>query len=133
VVPPGHPLTAHATTVLAECALYPLILPAPALPIRAILDGAFGRSAIRASPVVESTSTALMRQLVMRGEGIAFLNRFDIEEERRDGRLAFVPLRDAALRPQTLTLVTRAASPPSPAVRLLADEVVACLGALQAP
>jgi DNA-binding transcriptional LysR family regulator len=133
VVPAGHPLTAHATTVLAECVGYPLILPAPSLSIRPILDAAFGRSAISVSPVVETTSTALMRRLVRQGGGITLLNRLDVDEERQDGSLVFIPLRDATLGAQTLTLETRAAQVQSPAVELFANHVVACLDELLAP
>lgn len=133
VVPPGHPLTAHATTVLAECVGYPLILPAPSLSIRPILDAAFGLSGISASPVIETTSTALMRRLVRQGGGITLLNRLDVDEERQEGSLVFVPLRDAALRAQTLTLETRAAQPPSPAAELFANHVAANLDELLAP
>jgi DNA-binding transcriptional LysR family regulator len=133
VVPPGHPLTEHATTVLAECVGYPLVLPAPALSLRPILDGAFGRSGIQVQAVVETSSTALMRRLVAAGEGITFLNRLDIGEEHRDGTLVFVPLRDGLVPPQSLSLVTRAATPPSAAAQLLADEVIASLDQLLAP
>jgi DNA-binding transcriptional LysR family regulator len=132
VVPAGHPLTAHATTVLAECVGYPLILPAPSLSIRPILDAAFGRSAINVSPVIETTSTALMRRLVRQGGGITLLNRLDVDEERQDGSLVFIPLRDATLRAQTLTLETRAAQAPSPAAELFANHVVTCLDELLA-
>ncbi|SEA95069.1 LysR family transcriptional regulator [Variovorax sp. YR216] len=133
VVPRGHPLTANATTVLAECIGYPLILPAQALSIRGILDGAFGRSAISVSPILESTSTALMRRLVIAGDGITFLNRLDIIEDHRDGSLVFVPLRDAVLRPQTLTLVTRASTPLAPSAQRLADQIADSLDTLLTP
>ena len=117
VVPPGHPL----------------ILPAPSLSIRPILDAAFGLSGISASPVIETTSTALMRRLVRQGGGITLLNRLDVDEERQEGSLVFVPLRDAALRAQTLTLEARAAQPPSPAAELFANHLVTSLDALLAP
>jgi len=124
VVPPGHPLTREATALLSDCVGYPLILPGSALSLRPLLDGAFARSAIRVSPVVESTSTALIRQLVMRGVGISLLNRLDIDEERRAGLLAFVPLRDAHPRPQTLRLVCRPGSEANPAAELLARHLM---------
>ncbi|MDM0067133.1 LysR substrate-binding domain-containing protein [Variovorax sp. J31P207] len=133
VVPPGHPLTARATTVLSECVGHPLILPAASLSLRPILDGAFRRSAISVAPVIETTSTALMRRLVVQGVGITLLNRLDIDEERRAGSLVFVPLRDAGLSPQTLRLVMRAGGEPEPAATLLAGLVIRCLDDLLAP
>lgn len=133
IAPPGHPLTTQATTVLAECVGHPLILPSATLSLRPILDGAFRRSAISVSPIIETTSTALMRRLVMQGVGITLLNRLDIDEEHRAGSLVFVPLRDAGLSPQTLKLVARAGPEPDPAARLLGQQVMRCLDDLLAP
>ncbi|CAN7724113.1 LysR family transcriptional regulator [Variovorax sp. LjRoot290] len=127
VVAPDHPLTARATTTLADCVGFALILPAAALSLRTILDGAFGRCAIGVSPIVETTSTALMRKLVAQRQGVALLNRLDIEEDLRAGTLVFVPLRDAGLQPQRLSLVARSGNGPSPAAGLLAAQVIDCL------
>lgn len=121
VVPPGHALAARATTTLADCVGFPLILPAATLSLRPILDGAFSRSAVSVSPVVETTSTALMRQLAAQGVGITLLNRLDVAEDVRAGRLVFVPLRDTGLRPQGLALVMRAGTTPSAAAEVLAQ------------
>ena len=123
VVPPGHALADRATTTLADCLGFPLILPAAPMSLRPILDGAFGRSAVSVSPVIETTSTALMRQLAAQGVGITLLNRLDVAEDVRAGRLLFVPLRDAGLRPQSLALVARAGTGLSAAAELLAQHV----------
>jgi len=120
VVPAGHPLARQATVLLSDCVGYPLILPGKALSLRPLLDGAFARGDIRFSAVVESTSTALIRQMVAQGAGITFLNRLDIEEDSRAGQLVFVPLRDTHPRPQTLKLVCRPGTEVNPAAELLA-------------
>ncbi len=127
VVPPGHALTARATASLADCVGFPLILPAATLSLRVILDGAFARSAIGVSPVVETSSTALIRHLVAQQQGITLLNRLDIAEDLRAASLVFVPLRDAGLAPQRLALVTRAGTGPSATAGLLAEQVIDCL------
>jgi DNA-binding transcriptional LysR family regulator len=127
VVPPGHALTSRATATLADCVGFPLILPAATLSLRTILDGAFGRLAIGVSPVIESSSTALMRALVAQRQGITLLNRLDVEEELRAGKLVFVPLREAGLAPQRLALLTRAGTGPSATAALLAEQVIDCL------
>ena len=133
VVPPGHPLTRQATALLSDCVGYPLILPAAALSLRPLLEGAFALGAVRVAPVVESTSTALIRQLVMRGTGITLLNRLDVDEERRAGHLVFVPLRDTHPRPQTLRLVCRPGGDANPAAELFAAQVMEGLQGLLAP
>ncbi|HVR49114.1 MAG TPA: LysR substrate-binding domain-containing protein, partial [Pseudorhodoferax sp.] len=127
VVPPGHALTSRATATLADCVGFPLILPAATLSLRTVLDGAFGRLAIGVSPVIESSSTALMRALVAQRQGITLLNRLDVEEELRAGKLVFVPLREAGLAPQRLALLTRAGTGPSATAALLAEQVIDCL------
>ncbi|HYP85483.1 LysR family transcriptional regulator [Variovorax sp.] len=132
VVPPGHPLARQATALLSDCVGHPLILPTADLSLRPLLDGAFARSAIRVTPVVESTSTALIRQLVMRGAGISLLNALDIAGERRAGHLVFVPLRDTHPRPQTLRLVCRPGLDVNPAAELLARHLMAGLEDLMA-
>ena len=116
--------------LLSECVGYPLILPAPSLSIRAILDAAFARNAIEVSPVAESTSTVLIRQLVLLGTGIALLNPLDVMEERARQALVYVPLRDRHLQGQTLTLVARAGGPLNAAAALMAERIGDALATL---
>lgn len=123
VVPPGHALAARPSVLLSECVGYPLILPARSLSIRGILDAAFARNAIEVSPVAESTSTVLIRQLVLLGTGIALLNPLDVMEERARQALVYVPLRDRHLQGQTLTLVARAGGQLSAAAGLMAERI----------
>lgn len=130
VVPPGHALAAQPSVLLSECVGYPLVLPAPSLSIRAILDDAFARNAIDVMPAAESTSMALIQRLVMLGSGIALLNPLDIMEERARGALVLVPLRDRYLRRQTLALVGRSQGVPSPAAELMAGSIGTALAAL---
>ncbi|WP_025582116.1 LysR substrate-binding domain-containing protein [Cupriavidus taiwanensis] len=123
VVQPGHALAARPSVLLSECVGYALILPARSLSIRGILDAAFARNAIEVSPVAESTSTVLIRQLVLLGTGIALLNPLDVMEERARQALVYVPLRDRHLQGQTLTLVARAGGQLSAAAGLMAERI----------
>jgi len=127
VVPPGHALSARTSTTLADCVGFPLILPTASLTLRPILDGALGRSAISVAPVIETTSTALMRQLTRQGAGVSLLNRLDVGDDVRAGTLVFVPLRDSGLRPQSLALVTRAGAALSAAAEVLVQQVIVCI------
>ncbi|AZG14737.1 LysR family transcriptional regulator [Cupriavidus pauculus] len=130
VVAPGHPLAAQASATLAECAGYPLILPAPSLSIRALVDDGFARQSTAVVPIVESTSVVLIQRLVATGAGVALLNPLDVMEERARGAVVFVPLRDDDLQRQTLRLVARAHSPLTPAASLMADAMADTLQAL---
>ena len=131
VVPPGHPLAALPSVELVDCIGYPLILPAASMSIRRSLDAAFAAAGLTPLASVETTSTALIRQLVLLGSGIALLNPLDVLEERSRGTLAFVPLSDAALPPQALRLVARARSDLSPPAAELAVVLKAGLAALR--
>jgi DNA-binding transcriptional LysR family regulator len=130
VVPPGHALAAQPSILLGECVGYPLILPAPPLSIRAILDDAFARNAIEVLPAAESTSMALIRSLVMLGSGIALLNPLDVMEERARQALVFVPLLDRHLQHQTLVLIARARGQLNAAAELMAGNIGSTLARL---
>lgn len=130
VVAPGHPLAAQPSALLAEVAGYPLILPAPTLSIRALVDDAFARQSIDVTPAVESTSVVLIQRLAAAGAGVALLNPLDVMEDRARGALVFVPLRDGGLQRQTLRLVARARGPASAAGELMAQAIGAALDGL---
>ena len=132
ILPVKHPLAHHSSLLLSECVGHPLILPAPALTIRSLLDEAFARSAIEVTPVAESTSMALMQRLVMLGEGIALLNALDVLEELDHGSLSFVSLRDAHLQRQTLMLFVRKGAELSAAASLMAASIESALARLYA-
>jgi DNA-binding transcriptional LysR family regulator len=130
VLPPRHALARQASLLLSECVGHALILPAPPLSIRTLLDEAFARNAIEVTPAAESSSMALIQRLVMLGEGIALLNALDVMDELDRGALAFVPLRDAHLQRQTLVLAARARAEPSAAAELMAASIQAALARL---
>lgn len=130
IVPPRHALARQSSVLLSECVGHPLILPAPPLSIRSLLDEAFASNAIEVTPVAESTSMALIQRLVMLGEGIALLNPLDVMEERSRNALVFVPLRDAHLQRQTLVLAARARGQLSAAGELMAQSIGEALARL---
>lgn len=130
VVAPGHPLATQSSARLAECAGYPLILPAPSLSIRLLVDDAFARQSIEMAPAVESTSVVLIQRLVATGAGVALLNPLDVIEERARGSVVFVPLSDGGLDRQTLRLVARGRGPLTPAAESMAGAVTEALAGL---
>ncbi len=130
VVAPGHPLATQPSTRLAECAGYPLILPAPSLSIRALVDDAFARQSVEVTSAVESTSVVLIQRLAAAGAGVALLNSLDVMDERARGAVVFVPLRDSDLRQQALRMVARARAPLSPAAELMAERIGTALDGL---
>ena len=121
VVPGHHPLAEKHDATLGDCIRNPLILPAPSMSLRAVLEAAFTQAGLSISPAFETSSTTLMRRLAALGVGITFLNPLDVLEECQRGELAFVPLTDSGLKPQVLRLVTHQQQTLSPCAQLFAD------------
>lgn len=105
VVAPGHPLTAKPNVRVADCLIYPLVLASQQLSLRPLIENLAPANA-DLRPVVETNSTEMMKRLVRRPPHVTFLNRVDVDQELRDGDLAFLPLMAAAGR-QRLSLVHR--------------------------
>jgi DNA-binding transcriptional LysR family regulator len=73
--------------------------------IRPYLDAAFTRAAIDIQPVIETNAIEIMRHAAILNNGITFLTPFDIEFERRAGRLVYVIVRELANDAQALMLI----------------------------
>lgn len=121
VVPGHHPLAEKQNASLHDCIGNPLILPAPSMSLRAVLETAFAAAGLNITPAFETSSTTLMRRLAALGVGVTFLNPLDVIEESQRGELAFVPLTDAGLKPQTLRLISSQQHSLSPAAQVFAD------------
>ncbi|MCA0996657.1 LysR family transcriptional regulator [Alloyangia pacifica] len=113
VVAPGHPLTAKPNVRVADCLIYPLILASQRLSLRPLIENLAPATA-DLRPAVETNSTEMMKRLVRQPPNVTFLNRVDVDQELRDGDLAFLPLLAAAGR-QRLSLVHRSRGALSPA------------------
>ncbi|MDS9469405.1 LysR family transcriptional regulator [Paracoccus sp. MBLB3053] len=113
VVARNHPLTIKSSVRLSDCLVYPLVLADPSLSLREVVQNLAPAGSVL-MPTVETNSTELMKRLVRRAPHITFLNRVDVDQELRDGDLAFLPLEAAAGR-QRLMLAHRARGQLSPA------------------
>ena len=121
VVPGHHALAERHDASLRDCVGSPLILPAPNMSLRGLLDAGFTQAGLNVAPAFETSSTTLMRRLAALGVGITFLNPLDVLEECQRGELAFVPLTDPGLKSQTLRLIADQHQPLSPCAKLFAD------------
>ncbi|HWL58261.1 MAG TPA: LysR family transcriptional regulator [Paracoccus sp. (in: a-proteobacteria)] len=113
VVARNHPLTIKSSVRLSDCLMYPLVLADPSLSLREVVQN-LAPAGVTLKPVVETNSTEMMKRLVRRPPHVTILNRVDVDQELRDGDLAFLPLEAAAGR-QRLILAHRARGQLSPA------------------
>lgn len=93
-VRPDHPLAASGIVTFAQCAQYPLVLPAPEISIseaiQPLLDSFQGPLQI----LLQTNSFELMKRAAEQGRGVVFVNRLGIEEPLERGTLVHLPVRD---------------------------------------
>jgi DNA-binding transcriptional LysR family regulator len=106
VMAPGHPLAGQPLLRISDCVGYPLVMADKSMVIRPHINAVFARAMIEPQPVIETNSIEVMRHVAMLDQGITFLTPFDIEFERRAGRLVYVPIREFDREAQTLMLVS---------------------------
>lgn len=107
VMAPDHPLAGHNQLRLSDCADYPLIVAEEGMAIRPYLNEAFSAIQLEMEPALETNSIEVMRHAAMLDQAITFLTPFDMEWEKRAGRLAYVPVHELRGRVQTLMLIGR--------------------------
>jgi DNA-binding transcriptional LysR family regulator len=105
VMAPSHPLAKRPAVRLSDCIDYPLVIADGSSAIRPYLDTAFSRVTLEPQPIIETNAIEIMRHAAILDNGITFLTPFDIEFERRAGRLVYVPVRELANDAQTLMLI----------------------------
>ena len=123
IMRPNHPLANRRRLDLRICADYPLIVAKGNLAMRAQLEPML--TALRANDcvAVEAGSLEIMKQLVMRDQGIAFQTRVGLEKELLKGELVHVPLDDKTIVSQDLGIYVGANNPLPIAVAVFAQLV----------
>jgi DNA-binding transcriptional LysR family regulator len=111
ILPPSHKLAAQKTIQLADLAQERLLLAQTGTSLRDVIDLALATASLKVSPVVESSATELLKQLVQKGVGLTLLNPLDVINECSRGDLVFRPLGDTRVKPQVLKLFARAKAP----------------------
>lgn len=127
VVPPSHPLARLRTVGFADCAAHPLILAGPGLSIHEAMLPLVSHARRPLTVALETASIELMKQLAVRGLGVAFQTRLGLEREIRQGELVHLPLRGAGDLVSELGVYARAGRALPPAldafIRIASEEV----------
>ncbi|UFN49535.1 LysR family transcriptional regulator [Roseomonas sp. OT10] len=129
VVAPRHPLAERSAVRLADLVPHRLILPAASMSLRELLESALKRDGLAPQPVVEANEVEVIKRLVVLGQGVALLNRLNIELERRQGELVFLPILDRSLRVPNLRLFRADRGVPSVLASLFAETLQGTLEA----
>ena len=93
VVIPGSPLASKTSVTLNDCRDFPAILPKRNFANRTQLHPVMFEAGLGNSGRYEAGSIELMKELALRGLGVAFMTRVGLESELDSGRLIHVPLR----------------------------------------
>jgi DNA-binding transcriptional LysR family regulator len=109
IVLPDHPLATRTEVSLADCADYPLLIPAENLSLRWILEKAWlRRMGYSLRGIAEVNNTRLMKALVLSGAGVGWITAFDASIEIANRSLVFLPLVDEKVEVSALSIVTAA-------------------------
>jgi DNA-binding transcriptional LysR family regulator len=129
-----HPLAERSSLRLSDCLDYPLIIADETTAIRPHLDAAFAKISVKLEPALETNSVEMMRHAAMLNQGISFLTPIDIETDRQQGKLVYVPIQGVGIRAQTLTLVSRdrGANPTASALAELLRTMIAEVAGINA-
>jgi len=106
VVAASHPLTKRRTLRLPDCLDYPLVIGDATMTLRPAVELAFARANVALDPTIETNSIEFMKQVVLGGRAVTFLNPLDAHLELARGELAHLPFPDAPAA--TLKLAVRA-------------------------
>lgn len=130
-----HELAERTSLRLSDCLDYPLIIADQTTAIRPHLDAAFAQISVKLDPALETNSIETMRHAAMLNQGISFLTPIDIETDRQNGKLVYVPIQGVGIRAQTLTLVSRArgANPTASALAELLKTAIAEVSGTNSP
>ncbi len=127
VVAPEHPLAGMESLPLAYCRPYPLIFADKSMQIHGIVADAFLQAGLTVDPSFLTNSIEAMKFLAAAGDGIAFLSKFDITEEQRNGVLTYLQIRDRTFAKNVLSLVQRERRGHGLAAAMFAEEIIRAL------
>jgi DNA-binding transcriptional LysR family regulator len=128
VVEPGSPLAALPSIVVNDCRDHTVILPKTNFANRRQLHPVLHQAGMTARARFEAGSIELMKQLVMRGLGVALMTTVGVEAELGAGRLVHVPLRHGrGYVHSELGLYTRAAGALPVAAEAFAQHAAAAM------
>ena len=106
VMRPDHPRAGAAMLSLGELSDERHIIAGAPLIVHERVSMLYRHYDFSPANSVRCNDIRLIKSLLLKGSGVTVLSRLDVLDEVKDGRLAFIPLRNKLLRPLTLALCT---------------------------
>lgn len=131
VMRPEHALAQAATISLGELSGERHIIPGAPLIVHERVAMLYRHYDFSPANSISCNDIRLIKSLVLRGSGVTLLSRLDVLDEVRSGQLAFVPLRNALLRPLTLALCTAPSRQLSRPAQMTIQKLTAVMEAMQ--
>jgi LysR family transcriptional regulator of gallate degradation len=123
IVRAGHPLTRRNYIAWRDLVRYQWILPRPGTPTRDLFERTIQRRGLALPDhVVETSSTVMLRGLLLESDRITVLSRHQIQFEEEAGLLAVLPF-DLSGSERPIGMTRRRTGALSPAAELFVDEV----------
>lgn len=94
IVSPGHEIATRESISISELYSQPIIVKERGSGTRKLVNELFARANLKPEVLIETSNTELIKQMVARGDGIAFLVRGAVAAEVEQGALATVPLKE---------------------------------------
>ena len=117
-----HPLAEKPFLKLSDCSGYGLAIPDETMSIKREYDEMLAKARISPRTVLVTNSYELLRSVAKLGLAIAIVNAEPGEPAEGQG-YRYVPLKDARVKPQRLTICTFDARNPSPAVAVFIEHL----------
>ncbi len=125
VVRSNHKLANAGSVSFEEAASHRIALQSRALTIRRFLEARYGWLFSDPRQAVVTNSQQLIKQLVAEGDYVAFTSELDAAPELIDGSFVFLPICDATMEPQSVSIAIDANRTPSHVSRIVADLAIA--------
>lgn len=124
VMAPAHPLASHYALSYEDCHDQPFLLSHLRWPIYSTLAPAFAEFWDGLQPVMVSNVSAVIKQAVMAGRGLAFFTRLGFLDEITQGQVVWRPLADPDINRMKVALIVRNHHKPSHVEKAFLDVLV---------
>jgi len=117
-----HPLASRSAVKLSDCAEYGIAMPDETISAKRDYDEMFAKGRIRPREVLVTNSYELMRTVASAGLAITIVNARP-GDEPSTAQYRYIPLKDARVKPQRMTLCTFAGRNPSPLAAVFIEQL----------